>query len=79
MGRRRCKQRSWNEVDKRFYCDNCETFNIKQEHQIAKQELRQDKFFSTRMPYANKKIELYKTKEVMINKIQKIKGRTKLN
>ena len=50
----KCKQRNWIEFDRRFSFPNCEVF-IQQKHQIDDRVLRQDKTFSTRLPYANKK------------------------
>ena len=51
-----CKQNNWLEIDKGYYCQKCE-YNInKQKHQIDKKVLRQDRDFSTRLNYANKKI-----------------------
>ena len=82
-----CKQNTWLEFDKGYYCQNCE-YNInKQKHQIDKNILRQDGDFSTRLNYANKKIReiyinmvntTYNSSEDMINKLQELKGKTKL-
>ena len=52
-----CKQNNWLEFDKGYYCRNCEYIINKQKNQIAIKVLRQDHNFSTRQPYANKKIE----------------------
>ena len=69
------------------YCQNCEYIVNKQKHQIEKKVLRQDHNFSTRLPYANKRIRenwmnmvntTYKSTENMINKLQEMKGKTKL-
>ena len=82
-----CKQNTWLEFDKSFYCQNCEYIINKQKHQINKQVLRQDHDFSTRLNYANKKIRkifinmvntYYNSTEDMINKLQELKGKTKL-
>ena len=82
-----CKQNKWLEFDKRYYCTNCEYIINKQKHQIDKKVLRQQRDFSTRLYYANKKIrELfinivntnYNSSEDMINKLQSLKGKTKL-
>ena len=82
-----CKQNTWLEYDKGFYCTNCEYIFNKQKHQINKQVLRQDRDFSTRLNYANKKIlEIYismvnttnNSSEEMIIKLQELKGKTKL-
>ena len=51
-----CKQNMWLEFDKGFYCKNCEYIINKQRHQIDKKVLRQDRDFSARLYYANKKI-----------------------
>ena len=82
-----CKQNNWLDFDKGYYCTNCEYIINKQEHQIDKQVLRQSHDFSTRLNYANKKIREiwmnmvntnYISTEDMINKLQELKGRTKL-
>ena len=76
---------NWLEFDKGYYCTNCEYIIDKQKHQIDKKVLRQDRNFSTRLPYANKKIrEIYismantNSTEDMIDKLQSLKGKTKL-
>ena len=53
-----CKQNNWLEFDKGYYCKNCEYIINKQRHQIDKKYLRQDRDFSTRLPYAKKKRNL---------------------
>ena len=82
-----CKQNNWLEFDKGYYCQNCEYIINKQKHQIDKKVLRQDRDFSTRLNYANKKIReiyinmvntTYNSSEDMINKLQSLKGKTKL-
>ena len=82
-----CKQNKWLEFDKGYYCTNCESIINKQKHQIDKNILRQGRDFSTRLNYANKKIReiwmnmvntKYNSTEDMINKIQSLKGKTKL-
>ena len=83
-----CKQNNWLEFDKGYYCTNCDYIINKQRHQIDKKILRQDHDFSTRLKYANKKIReniyiymvntTYKSSEDMINKLQELKGKTKL-
>ena len=82
-----CKQNTWLEFDKGFYCTNCEYIITKQKHQIDKNVRRQDHDFSTRLNYANKKIReiyinmvntTYKSTEDMIDKLQSLKGKTKL-
>ena len=50
-----CKQNTWLEFDKGYYCTNCENIINKQKHQIDKKVLRQDHDFSTRLNYAKKK------------------------
>ena len=82
-----CKQNIWLEFDKGYYCKNCE-FNInKQKHQIDKKVLREDRDFSKRITYANKKMReiwmnivntTYNSTEDMMNKLQELKGKTKL-
>ena len=82
-----CKQNNWLEFDKGYYCTNCEYIINKQRHQIDKQVRRQDHDFSSRLNYANKKIRKiwmnmvntnYNSTEDMINKLQQLKGKTKL-
>ena len=82
-----CKRNIWLEFDKGYYCRNCEFIINKQKHQISKKIPRQDRDFSTRFNYANIEIrELwmkmvntnYNSTEDMINKLQQLKGKTKL-
>ena len=82
-----CKQNNWLDSDKGYYCTKCEYIINKQEHQIDKNVRRQDTVFSTRQNYANKKIReiwmnmvntTYNSTEDMINKLQQLKGKTKL-
>ena len=82
-----CKQNNWLEFDKGYYCQNCEYIINKQKHQIDKKVLSQSHDFSSRLNYANKKIREiyismvntnYITTEDMINKLQSLKGKTKL-
>ena len=82
-----CKQNNWLEFDKGYYCTNCEYIINKQKHQIDKNVLRQSHDFSSRLNYANKKIREiyismvntnYNSTEDMINKLQQLKGKTKL-
>ena len=78
-----CKRNNWLEFDKGFYCRNCEYIINKQKHQNAKKVLRQSHDFSTRLNYANKKIReiwmnLVNSKEDVIDKLQSLKGKTKL-
>ena len=83
-----CKENIWLEFDKGYYCKKCENIINKQKHQIDKKVRRQHHYFSTRLPYANKKMRkiwmnmvntTYDSTEVMINKLQSSKGKTKLN
>ena len=82
-----CKQNNWLEFDKGYYCTNCEYIINKQKHQIDKNVIRQSHDFSSRLNYANKKIlEIYinmvntnyNSTEDMINKLQSLKGKTRL-
>ena len=82
-----CKQNTWLEFDKGYYCTNCEYIINKQKHQIDKNVRRQDRDFSTRLNYANKKIReiyismvnaTYNSSKDMIDKLQELKGKTKL-
>ena len=75
----------WLDFDKGYYCRNCENIINKQKHQIDKKVLRQDRDFSTRLNYANKKIRdiwmnmvntTYNSTEDMIDKLQQLKGKT---
>ena len=51
-----CKRNNWLELDKGYYCQNCENIINKQRHQIYKKVRRQDREVSTRLNYANTKI-----------------------
>ena len=51
-----CKQNNWLEFDKGCNCTNYEFIINKQRHQIDKNVCRQDRHFSTRLNYANRKI-----------------------
>ena len=82
-----CKRNNWIEFDKGYYCTNCEYIINKQKHEINKNILRQDKDFSTRLNYANKKIReiyinmvntKYNSIEDTIDKLQSLKGKSKL-
>ena len=82
-----CKRNNWLEFDKGYYCQICEYIINKQKHQINKNVLRQSHDFSTRLNYANKKIREiyinmvntnYNSIEDMIDKLQSLKGKTKL-
>ena len=81
-----CKQNNWLEFDKGYYCHNCEYMINKQKHQIDKKILRQDRDFWTRLNYAKKIGEFwmnmvnttYNLTKDMINKLQELKGKTKL-
>ena len=80
-----CKRNNWLEFDKGFYCQNCEYIINKQKHQIIKEVRRQDRDFSSRLIYANKKISHFwmnmvnTSTEDVIDKLQQLKGKTKLN
>ena len=54
-----CKRNYWLEFDKGYYCKNCEFIVNKQKHQIDKNILRQSRDFSTRLNYANTKLERF--------------------
>ena len=73
--------------DKGYYCRNCENIINKQKHHIDKKFLRKDRDFSTRLNQANKKYReiwmnivntKYNTSEDLIDKLQQLKGKTKL-
>ena len=76
-----CKQNSWLEIDKGFYCKNCEYIINKQKHQIDKKVLRQSQDFSTRLNYSIEKIReiyvniAYLSLNNVIDKLQQLKGR----
>ena len=83
-----CKRKNWLKYDKGYYCKNCEHIIDKQKHQIAKKIRKQDSYFSSRLPYANKKIReidislattKYNSTEDVINKLRNLKKKTKLN
>ena len=59
-----CKQNTWLEFDKGYYCTNCQYIINKQKHEIDKKVRRHDHDFSTRLNYANKK-----TREIYINMV----------
>ena len=51
----KCKQNIWLDFDKGWYCrNNCESIINKHKHQIDKKVRGQDKYFSTRLPYAKR-------------------------
>ena len=73
--------------DKGYYCKNCAYLINKQKHQNDKKVLGQDHLFSTRLPYANKKIRdiwmkmvffNYNSTEDLIKKFQQFEGKTKI-
>ena len=64
-----CERNNWLEFDKGYYCKNCEFIMNKQKHQIDKKVLRQDRDFSTRLNYANKKIREFWMNMVKTNYI----------
>ena len=51
-----CKRNSWLAFDKGYYCRNCEYIVNKQKHQIGEEVPRQNQYFSTTLPYADKKV-----------------------
>ena len=79
-----CKQKTWLEFDKGYYCRNCEYIINKQKHQINKNIHRQDHDFSNRLIYAKNKIrEIYISianfsEDDIIENLQLIKGGIKL-
>ena len=82
-----CKRNKWLEFDKGYYCKNYGYIINKEKHQIDKKVLRQERDFSTRINYANKKIReiwmnmvttKYNSTEDMINKLKELKGKTEL-
>ena len=77
------KQNIWVENTLGYYCPGCEIIINKQNHQIDEKVLRQNRYFSTRLPYANKKSrEIFllwlklNTTQQQIDKIQQLKGKT---
>ena len=82
-----CKQNTWLEFDKGYYCTNCEYIIHKQKHEIDKKVRRLSHDFSSRLNYANKKMREiwrnmvntnYNSTEGVIDKLQSLKGETKL-
>ena len=82
-----CERKNWLEFDEGYYFKNCEYIINKQKHQIDKNVLRQGRDFSTRLNYASTKIReiyinmvntIYNSTQEMIDKLQQLKGRTKL-
>ena len=82
-----CKRNKWLEFDKGEYCQKCENFINKHKHQVDKKVLRQDGLISTRLPKVNKRsrenyysmgVTKYNTTKDMTNKLQSLKGKTKL-
>ena len=82
-----CKRNKWLDFDKGYYYGNCEFIINKQKPKIDKKVLRQDHDFSSTLNYTNRKIrEIYinmvnannNSTEEMINKLQSLKGKTKL-
>ena len=53
------KQNNLLKFDKGYYCENCENIINKQRIRLMKKVLRQDFYFSTRLPYAKKRFERY--------------------
>ena len=83
-----CKRNRWLDFDKGYHCQNCEYIINKQKHQIDKKVRRQDNYFSSGLPYAIKKIREiwmnmvntdYISSQEMIDKLQELKSKTKLN
>ena len=81
------KRNLWLDFDKSYYCMYCGYIINKQNYQIHKKILRQDHYFSTRLPYANKEFRelyysmantTYNSSKDMINKLQSLKGKAKL-
>ena len=75
------------EIDKSYYCRNCEYIINKQKYQIDKEVRRQDQYFSIRLPYVDKRIReiwmnrintIFNTTEDTIKKLQSLKGKMKL-
>ena len=82
-----CKRNNCLEIDEGYYCRNCENIINKQKHQIDEKVLRQVMDFSNRLIHANTKIReifinmvntTYNKTEDMIDKLQSVKGKTKL-
>ena len=79
-----CKQNSWLDFDKGYYCTICEYIFNKQKHQIDKRVLRQERDFPSRLNYSIKKIReiyvniAYLSLDNVIDKLQQLKGRIKL-
>ena len=83
-----CSRTKYLQFHKGYYCRNCEYINNKQKQQVDNKVLRQEIDFSTRLNYANKKMReiwmntvntTYNSTEDMMNKLQDLKRKTKLN
>ena len=81
------KRNNWLDFDIGFYCRNCGDIINEQKHQIDKKVRSQDHYFSTTLAYADKNIRkifysmvktTYKSPEDMNNKLQSLKGKTKI-
>ena len=83
-----CKRSNWLKFDDGYYCCKCEYIINKEKHEIDKKNvLRQFHDFSTSLNYAKKKLRkiwmntvntTYNSLQDMINKLQQLKGKTKL-
>ena len=82
-----CKRNLWLEFDRGWYCQSCEYIINKHQHQIAEKVHGQDHFCSTRLNYANKEMKeiwmnmvntTHRSTKDMINKLQQLKGKTKI-
>ena len=62
-----CKRNNWLEFDKGYFCRNCEIISTNKNNKLIKKVLRQDHNFSSRLPYANKKI-----REIWMNSVNTI-------
>ena len=83
------KKISWTGFSHGYFCETpeCEFIINKQKHQIKKKFLGQNHYFSTRLPYAEKKITEsffdmvntnYDTTEDKIIELQQLKGTTEM-
>ena len=51
-----CKRNLWLEIEKGYCCKNYENIINKEKHQIDRKVRRQECYFSTRLPYDNRRV-----------------------
>ena len=82
-----CYRNAMVEYDEYYQCEVCDVIMNKTKKEMGKKVFRQSKNFSTRLPYGEKKLKeiydnmsqtKYKSYQEMIDKLQLLKGKTKL-